>query len=1169
MATGHPLWDKALRELPKEDQATLKSHWTGSSPEDLIKDIEKHQKATKEKSVIKLRNQKYFVRDVLGKVTTWLQKFVQVGDTIVQHDPGHAALPWAAVRLILQATLNNQEKHAAVVGGLETITHYAAWSKIEEGNLLITYDGHDQLEKEFVKLYAAMLTFMAHAIQFLYSKRGYRVFASLISGDSQLTEDIKSMTKSKLSIEGSTRQILSQTSHKQYGLAKTIATQIADLEQPIIRVEKAIESQSQILDHQMNEEILDWASVIAYQKHLQVVGNKITPGTGQWLLTDNSFTGWQSSSCSEILWLHGSSGTGKSTLVSILLQSLIEAHEKHHAPYPIYFFCSRNTAEPERANPEDILRCLMRQASDIPGGPPLHSNLRARFERRRPAGAASAEEATDIIMNTIRDRPLTYIVIDALDECDPQSRDVLIDSLVVILSQSTSLVKIFVTSRHGHMDITSRMNVYPAVAIDAACNQADVDLYVRNSVRTAVERKKLLRTVKVDKGLEDKIVDSLCRGAQGMFRWVELQIKFLCTLHIRSVLLSRLEKLPPSLQQIYDELYTLKMQEMGEEQAEVTRKILSLLLVAQRPLSTTELINLACAPDEPYMSAETVLEMCFDLVRLDQWRDESNWKWKDTFRFSHLSVREFLESRSAEYALTEMHTMATHACLDLATGPRTDWTDEVPYPVLHWPQHAEIATRGSVDGTIESLDKFLNLGGESFRRWGEALFKIPVFTDGIIDQEALSKFATAIPRIAGEISPMFVVVCYNLPRYLRRLLSEAASLKEVGAKALSLASHWGKIENVRLLLQAGVDVNSYWVGETALMRSSFDGNVEVVEFLLVNGAHIDARDGEGRSALWLTARYGIAETALLLLENGADGIQKDHHGESILEAAAGPHCVTSEVAQLLLERKAFERETFAKAFRAAARNKKVEFVTLFATFASQIGTPGSSYSDALSAASKWGNAQAVKLLLERGTRINADAFEFSVPDLQVLKFLLGYDTCNVFYSGSEAYRFALRGATKGCNLEVFKLLLTYDIEGICTPGNVIFEEALQDIYSRERALCRHVEDLDNDPVELQFYTASLTEVRLIKDLLHQHAAQAADRALPVARRSRSCDVLGTTPKPQIRLSHSTPRHPTRTVRRDESTELAHYKLNRACHRPELLDGFPLFDDHFYLAASQH
>ena len=64
------------------------------------------------------------------------------------------------------------------------------------------------------------------------------------------------------------------------------------------------------------------------------------------------------------------------------------------------------------------------------------------------------------------------------------------------------------------------------------------------------------------------------------FRWVELQLKFLCTLRKRSILVERLDKLPPGLEKIYEELYEYNVKELGEEQAKVVRKILSWLLIA-------------------------------------------------------------------------------------------------------------------------------------------------------------------------------------------------------------------------------------------------------------------------------------------------------------------------------------------------------------------------------------------------------------------------------------------------------------------------------------------------------------------------------------------------------------------------------------------------------------
>jgi len=46
--------------------------------------------------------EKVILRDLFGKIVKWIDLFKQVGDTVVQYDPGHAALPWALVRFVLQ-----------------------------------------------------------------------------------------------------------------------------------------------------------------------------------------------------------------------------------------------------------------------------------------------------------------------------------------------------------------------------------------------------------------------------------------------------------------------------------------------------------------------------------------------------------------------------------------------------------------------------------------------------------------------------------------------------------------------------------------------------------------------------------------------------------------------------------------------------------------------------------------------------------------------------------------------------------------------------------------------------------------------------------------------------------------------------------------------------------
>ena len=56
---------------------------------------------------VKFREEEVVLRDVGMKILCWVDKFKHIGDTIVQFDPVHAALPWAGFRFLLQVDMNH------------------------------------------------------------------------------------------------------------------------------------------------------------------------------------------------------------------------------------------------------------------------------------------------------------------------------------------------------------------------------------------------------------------------------------------------------------------------------------------------------------------------------------------------------------------------------------------------------------------------------------------------------------------------------------------------------------------------------------------------------------------------------------------------------------------------------------------------------------------------------------------------------------------------------------------------------------------------------------------------------------------------------------------------------------------------------------------------------
>src|SRR5690606_13425139 len=112
-----------------------------------------------------------------------------------------------------------------------------------------------------------------------------------------------------------------------------------------------------------------------------------------------------------------------------------------------------------------------------------------------------------------------------------------------------------------------------------------------------------------------------------------------------------------------------------------------------------------------------------------------------------------------------------------------------------------------------------------------------------------------------------------------------------GERPLMLAARAGDLEAVRLLLEAGADVNAreQWGGQTALMWATAQKQGEVMKFLIANGADVnlhgyariwdrritsetrpkDMNKG-GFSTLHYAARQNYIEGIRILADAGAD-----------------------------------------------------------------------------------------------------------------------------------------------------------------------------------------------------------------------------------------------------------------------------------------------------------
>ena len=107
-----------------------------------------------------------------------------------------------------------------------------------------------------------------------------------------------------------------------------------------------------------------------------------------------------------------------------------------------------------------------------------------------------------------------------------------------------------------------------------------------------------------------------------------------------------------------------------------------------------------------------------------------------------------------------------------------------------------------------------------------------------------------------------------------------------GYTALHFATDMGHTEIVKLLINAGADVNikdgpAY--GRTPLHYATYKGYTEIVQLLIDAGVNVNIKDGHGRTPLHMASNMEHKEIVKLLIEAGADPYIPDQDGKKPID----------------------------------------------------------------------------------------------------------------------------------------------------------------------------------------------------------------------------------------------------------------------------------------------
>jgi hypothetical protein len=367
------------------------------------------------------------------------------------------------------------------------------------------------------------------------------------------------------------------------------------------------------------------------KKRIEDTKGGLLKGSYRWVLKNSSFRQWHDDPQSQLLWIKGDPGKGK----TMLLCGIIDELQKPTASTAcvVYFFCQATDSRINSATA--VLRGLLYLL--VSQQPALTAHVRKRYDE---AGRSMFEDAnawialTETFADVLQDPNLdnTYILVDALDECTTE-----LPKLLRFLAQqscASSRVKWIVSSRNWP-EIEAQLGraeqkIRLSLELNAESVSAAISVFIQHKVSQLAQEKKY------DKKTQDAVFKHLTTNANDTFLWVALVCQDLEKTAKRNVL-KKLSSFPPGL----DALYERMMQQIGvSDDTELCKQVLATIALVYRPVTLSELVSLTELLENLIDEAEVreIVSLCGSFLTL---RGE-------TVYFVHQSAQDFLLKKASD-----------------------------------------------------------------------------------------------------------------------------------------------------------------------------------------------------------------------------------------------------------------------------------------------------------------------------------------------------------------------------------------------------------------------------------------------------------------------------------------------------------------------------------------
>ncbi|KAK5992637.1 Ankyrin repeat-like protein [Cladobotryum mycophilum] len=468
--------------------------------------------------------------------------------------------------------------------------------------------------------------------------------------------------------------------------------------------------------------VLKWLPSLPLGRIQEDTYDRRAKGTGRWLLEHPLFESWRKSPTSDVLWVHGKPGCGKSHLCSRVIYDLNTGDDSDESnPALAYVYCS-STQYTVRMDLNSLLGSILGQL--YLRLPPL-SEIESIAERA-VSGTKEGPQRTEMkewIRAVCKKLRSCYIIIDGMDECstlaDGNFKDFcsFIASLVE-LESSSLCIKVIIFSRPNYQLITHAFGRFPQIQVDGGANDDDIKTYISEKV----DEVNLDPSPEEHQGFSD-IKDMMFNKAGSTFLWVRLKVKDFKDIGSVEDIKETLQDPVEGLDELYGEMIG---RILGRPKYSRDRALRALMWVtnAYRSLSKLELLEaLSTKPGRSGMNASQRLARdvpltteCSDLLV----------EVGGHYQLIHSSLKDFLLlqdpilSPYREYQL-EAHDILAETCLTYLNfdvfrsvfepTPKdvTKLFLEYPllqYATLYWGDHFSLA-HGKQKGQLDSLAREL------------------------------------------------------------------------------------------------------------------------------------------------------------------------------------------------------------------------------------------------------------------------------------------------------------------------------------------------------------------------------------------------------------------------------------------------------------------------------